>query len=416
MKSVKDTRDLVKNAAIDSNPEVNSAVLRGLLEELDKCDRMVFVAAEPNIRRTVMKSRITKLAAAAGVIVAVVLSITFLDKAVAPAYAIGQTIQACKNIPFIHFELFRPSNNKNKDAWLEYDDSGQIKNVRVNFYFSKGNELVMVWKQGRTQMWDKQRKKLQLFEDKIYTDKIIFFVQRYAPASAVEHIHKMEKEGKVKIKIDEPSNKTKPIILTAIYEPNTYALEGPKPQMKEVFSIDQSTKLVIAIELYELKDGQYSYIGVWKFPDYNVAFDAQIFNLEDELPSNVDIVDMMALDIGLEQGDLTNEQIVIKVVQEFFNALIAKDYESAIKLLYHESPEAEAGIRKEIEKINIIRVISVDKAFPCSPMGSWSVSCVFESEKDEKVVRLGPTNIFVNHVLGHPNRWVIEGGFFKLDF
>lgn len=363
-----------------------------------------------------MKSRIAKVAAAAVIIVAVTLSITFLDKAVAPAYAIGQTIQACKNTRFIHFELFLPSNNKDKDAWLEYDDSGQIKNVRVNFYFSKGNELVMVWKQGRTQMWDKQRKKLQLFEDKIYTDKIIFFVQRYDPASAVEHIQKMEKEGKVKIKIDEPSNKTKPIILTAIYEPNTYALEGPKPQMKEVFFIDPYTKLVTAIEIYELKDGQYSYIGVWKFPDYNIAFNAQIFNLEGELPSDVDIVDMMALDIGLEQCDLTNEQIAIKLVREFFNALIAKDYESAIKLLYHESPEAEAGIRKEIEKINIIRVISVDKAFPCSPMGSWSVSCVFESEKDGKVVRLGPTNIFVNHVLGHPNRWVIEGGFFKLNF
>jgi hypothetical protein len=416
MRPADNIEKLIRDVPIGTSAKTDKAVLGDVLKVLENSETTKSAKLGPNLRRKIMRSRITKLAGAAVIIVAVTLSITFLDKAVAPAYAIEQTIQACKNTRFIHFELFVPSNNKDKDAWLEYDDSGQIKNVRVNFYLPKENERVMVWKQGKTQMWDKQRKKLQLFEDKIYTDKIIFFVQRYDPASAVEHIQKMEKEGKVKIEIDEPANKTEPIILTAIYEPNTYALEGPKPKMKEIFFIDRYTKLVTAIKLYELKDGQYSYIGVWKFPDYNIAFNAQIFNLEGELPSDVDIVDMMALDIGLEQCDLTNGQIVIKVVQEFFNALIAKDYESAIKLLYHESPEAEAGIRKEIEKINIIRVISVDKAFPCSPMGSWSVSCVFESEKDGKVVRLGPTNIFVNHVLGHPNRWVIEGGFFKLDF
>jgi hypothetical protein len=419
MKPTENIKRLIKNTKIKTNPAVNEAVLTDLLNKLDSSENIGLAAKQPNVWRIIMKSKITKYAAAAAVIViAVVLSTTFLNKSVSPAYAIEQTIQACKNTRFIHFELFRPSNTKDKDAWLEYDDSGQIKNVRVNFYFSKGNELVMVWKQGRTQMWDKQRKKLQLFEDKIYTDKIIFFVQRYDPVSAVEHIQKMEKEGKVKIEIDEPSNKREPIILTAIYEPNTYALEGPKPQMKEVFSIDQSTKLVTAIELYELKDGQYSYIGVWKFPDYNIAFDAQIFNLEGELPSDVDIVDMMTLDIGLEQCDLTNEQIVIKVVREFFNALIAKDYEAAVKLFYHESPKTEAGIRRGLEKINVLRIISIDKPFPCSPMGTWRALCILEIEKDGQIARLEPNDIFVSHVLGHPTRWAIDTGslgFLKLN-
>jgi ferric-dicitrate binding protein FerR (iron transport regulator) len=75
MKSAEDIRDLVKKAAIDSNPDVNSAVLQGLLEELDECDRTDSAAAQVDVRRRIVKSRITKLAAAAAMIVAVLVVI-----------------------------------------------------------------------------------------------------------------------------------------------------------------------------------------------------------------------------------------------------------------------------------------------------------------------------------------------------
>jgi len=409
MKSVKNIEQLIKNFNVTANMKMDQRVHHNVLEVMRK-SKQKSAGLQPNLWRIIMKNPITKFAAAVIIIVAA-LAITLLDKAVAPAYAIEQTIQACKNIRFIHFEYFGPSNNKMKDAWLEYDDSGQIKNVRINFcYYSRGDDSVTVWKQGRTQYWDKPSKKLKLFEDKIFTDKIISFAQRYDPARSVENIQKMEKEGKVKIEIDEPSNKTYPIILTAIWEPNTFVIERPWPQMKEVFSIDRSTKLVKAIETYELNDGQYSYIGVWKYPDYNIAFDAQIFSLEDEVPSDVNIVDMMALDIGLEQCDLTNEQIAIKLVREFFKALVAKDYEGAIKLLYHETPEEEAEIQKELEKLDVLRIISIDETFPPPPKsrGVLGVSCILEIEKDGQVVRWEPNDIFVSRVLGHPNRWTID--------
>ncbi|MHC4645212.1 MAG: hypothetical protein ACYTBJ_06905 [Planctomycetota bacterium] len=75
MKSAENIRDLVKKAAMDSNPEVNSVVLKGLLEELDKSYGMDSAAAQPDLRRKIMKSRITKLAAAAIIIMAILVGI-----------------------------------------------------------------------------------------------------------------------------------------------------------------------------------------------------------------------------------------------------------------------------------------------------------------------------------------------------
>jgi len=412
MRPAENIEKLIKNINIDTNADVDKTVLNDVLKAFGKSKITKSAITPPSIWRIIIKSKITKLAAAAVIIIAVVGLLIFFEKSVTPAYSIEQTIKACQDARFKHFEYFGSSGERMKEAWLEYDDSGQIKNIRVNFSkVGGGDDVVMVWKQGRTQQWSKQSKRLTLFDDRIYTDKIIFFVQRYDPARAVENIQKMEKEGKVEINIDEPSNKIDPIILTAIYEPNTFLLEGPMPQMKEIFFIDQSTKLVKAIEIYELKDDQYLELGVWKYPDYDTTFDAKIFNLEDEVPSDVNVIDWRALDIGLEQGDLTDEQVAIKIVQEFFKALIAKDYATATKLLYHEDPKEEPEIQKKIKNINVLRIISIDKTFPPPPDKSkkvLGVSRILEIGKDGQIIRWEPNNIFVSRVLGHPNRLIIN--------
>jgi hypothetical protein len=71
MTSAKNVKKLIRNAAIDTNQEVNESVLNGLLEELDKAEKQDSAASQPGIRRITMKSKIVKLAAAA-VIIAVV--------------------------------------------------------------------------------------------------------------------------------------------------------------------------------------------------------------------------------------------------------------------------------------------------------------------------------------------------------
>jgi len=65
----------IKDASIHSNPDVNQAVLKDLLKQIDNAETQKSALTLPNIRRTIMKSPITKLAAAAVIIALVVLGL-----------------------------------------------------------------------------------------------------------------------------------------------------------------------------------------------------------------------------------------------------------------------------------------------------------------------------------------------------
>jgi hypothetical protein len=75
MKSPKYIKTLIRNTKICSNPEVNQAVLKDLLKQIDHTETQKPAASLPNIRRTIMKNRITKLAITAAVIAVLVLGL-----------------------------------------------------------------------------------------------------------------------------------------------------------------------------------------------------------------------------------------------------------------------------------------------------------------------------------------------------
>jgi translation initiation factor IF-1 len=96
MKSAKNVEKLIKNAAIHSNAEVNQAVLRDLLTELPEAKEQTPALAKPNIGRTIMKSRIIKLAAAAMIVVAVLFTMNLRDRLI-PSASAAQLLQDAVN-------------------------------------------------------------------------------------------------------------------------------------------------------------------------------------------------------------------------------------------------------------------------------------------------------------------------------
>ena len=76
------------------------------------------------IERRFTMSRLTKLAAAAAIIVAVALSITIVDKLASPAYAIEQTIEAFKNIRYMHIVQHDKAGNIEDERWIEIGPDG----------------------------------------------------------------------------------------------------------------------------------------------------------------------------------------------------------------------------------------------------------------------------------------------------
>ena len=368
-----------------------------------------------NIWRIIMKKPIAKLVTAAAVILIAVLGISLLQNSATTAYAIEQTIEAGQDVRYLHFYFSSlDSNIPWKEAWLEYDDSGQIKNIRVNWYNQPSGDMVAVWKEGRTQYWTKKKKTLRFFEDEIYTKKLVGFAKRYDPTRTVENMYDLERKGDVEIEIQESPDKTKPIILTCTYLPNTFITEGTSPQMREIVFVDQVTKLVTSIELYELKDGKYVDRGLWEYPDYDTLFEPGIFDLEGEVPADVKRLDQMTLDIGLEQTDLTKKEIAVKVVRSFLQALIAKDYDRAIKIYGYEDPDEKEGLLKRFEKLNIVRIISIDEPITLQLDARGElVPCKVELEEDGQIIEWQIEDVFAQRVIGHPNRWRVEGKFEK---
>ena len=149
MNSINKIRNFVRNASIHSDPEINRKVLKDLLKEIpDIKQQKQSVTSKPNIWRIIMKNEKTKLASAAVIIIAVLLSVTLTDWLAAPAWAIEQTIEALNNMKLIHFsgyvnypgrpeesfEIWAMPDSKNPSA------SGNFKLIEGDNHIAIANE------------------------------------------------------------------------------------------------------------------------------------------------------------------------------------------------------------------------------------------------------------------------------------
>ncbi|MHC4517397.1 MAG: hypothetical protein ACYTAS_02305 [Planctomycetota bacterium] len=234
-----------------------------------------------------MRSRLTQLATAALMITAVALSISFLEQSVTPAYAIEQTVEACRDLRFLYFEYFAPRDSEPiKECWIEFDSNGQPKDVRTDLHAHWN--VVHIWKEGRTQTWRKEDNTLRSYEDEAFTAKILKLVRDCTPSTAVESLYERQLNGEVEIEISQPDDKTEPIAIKGTFLPGRYLLDNPTlPSFRDILYVDQTTKLVTAIEVYELRDGEYQPNGVWRSYKYNEPFGAEVFDIEGEVPDDV---------------------------------------------------------------------------------------------------------------------------------
>lgn len=77
-----------------------------------------------SITRIFLTSNLTKLTAAAVIILIVALGITLLDKSVTPAYAIEQTIEAFKGVRFMHAVRRDETGKVEDERWIEIGPDG----------------------------------------------------------------------------------------------------------------------------------------------------------------------------------------------------------------------------------------------------------------------------------------------------
>jgi hypothetical protein len=120
MRPTKNVKKIIKNAAIHSDEEVNQAVLSDLLKELPKTNEQTPALAGPNIRRTLMKSRFIKLAAAAVIIIAVLIGINQLGGDHSTVFAqVSEQIEKAKTITWKITFYIQVTSKDGKRTWIE---------------------------------------------------------------------------------------------------------------------------------------------------------------------------------------------------------------------------------------------------------------------------------------------------------
>jgi hypothetical protein len=302
---------------------------------------------------------LSRLAFAASVIVVIGVLVGLLHKSGGPAYALDQTLDAVKDIRYFHFRLLRGSDRPDREAWVEYDPNGSIRNVRVNYY---DMNAVAVWSDGISQYWRQEEKELCIWEDSEYTEKILLFVRRYNPRQAIAYLQERARDGGIQVDIDQPDGSTDPVTVTVAYDPNTFLIGRPAPRMRELFRINPATKWITHVEIERFQQDRYVREGVWEYVDYNRPFDPNTFDLKAEVPPDEGLSDVTGIAMGIAQDRLSDEDVSVRLVRAFLDAWMAKDYDKAAQIHGYAAMGETRSLAKILGRKNVLRVISLGPA------------------------------------------------------
>ena len=401
---------------------MDEMILNDAFAAMDKVIQFERTGTEMSIGRKILGNPITKLAAAAVIVLGVVLGIKVLMNDLArPVYALEQTIEASQGIECLNFKCYGKydpcsSNEAAKNAWILRDANGVVKKIRVDLYGKWDDKLVEVWDEGKFLVWHKCKDRRAdncknaleiIYESDDMTAMMLRFAEKHDPRQAIEHLYKMQKEGKATIEIQESSNKDEPIIITGRYLPGEYLTNDQNMQeITDVLFVDPGTKLVIKKEVYMDVNGQTEYRGVYK--DFNyMPFDLNVFDIEKEVPDNVlrmvhynpDDVNDLGVDVNtlLVKTGNRADKMAIEITRQFFDALIAKNYKQAGQI-FGGMPADEAEIK--LGGYNVVRVVSIGEDLAVDEKNNFSyVPCVVEIEEngivsrlEAKVFAIGPVN------------------------
>lgn len=117
MRPAENIKRLVKNARIIINPEIKKTALKELIDELEKPKTIRSAGTKPNMWRTIMKSPITKLAAAAVVVVAVLIGINQLGGS-ATSVVWGEVVRNIEASPGFVYRM-KQTHNQQETGTIE---------------------------------------------------------------------------------------------------------------------------------------------------------------------------------------------------------------------------------------------------------------------------------------------------------
>ena len=346
--------------------------------------------------RIVVRSNWTKLAAALCV-AAILGAITFtlFQQTAGVAYALEQTLEANLGLRYIHIRV-EPAGEGFGEAWAEFGEDGKLLRLRMIFPNTEDGAKEVVWQEGKAEIWFKTKGHVLVLDEKKMLKHFPEMLATFDPKAATRQLHEDRANGKVEIETRDPSGEGEPITLVV--------KSKDSPDKEVIYRVNSQTKLVEKIERYRLAGDRRELVARLEYLEYNQEVPPDAFVLD--VPADVMRIDWTTQEIGLPKGDLTDDQIAVKVAREFFEALIAKDYDRAGSIL---SGLPAAKMEEMFGKMEFLQIISVGEPtpHPRAETRFLQVPCEVELRVN------GQTHVrkFMPNIRSEqPDRWIIGGG------
>jgi hypothetical protein len=359
-------------------------------------DRILQESA-PNLRRTnVMRSNATRWSLAAAFVAAVVaLVIVFAPgRSGSLAYALEQTVAAYHGVRSMHLKV-EAAGNSDVEAWAEFGDDGSLLRLRMDWPQSEDGPKDLVWEKGKAQIWFKDKKHVAVVRE---PDMLAKIARSFPdPKLAVQDLYEAQTRGEAGIEVEEPT--AEGVIRLTVTKPGSTAT-------REVWLVDARTKLLKELQRQELRGSEYKTLARLILLDYNKPIEPALFALN--VPKDVMVIDQTTQEVGLARGDMSENQIAVKVVRSFFEAMIAGDFATAGRL-YEGLPAAK--LQEAVTRTKFLRIDSIGEPTPDADprTGALRVPCKVQIEEDgvRWVQDFTPR---VRQVYNQPDRWTISGG------
>lgn len=271
-----------------------------------------------------MKSKMTKLAAAAAIIVIVVLGVTFLDKAVKPAWAIEDTIKALEHIYSIKMSGTAIEENCEKEygyvLWAKPDEDGTESG---ELRFEVPDQLIIVVvPSGITYTYQPQKNTVYVAQGKNFT------INPWPDSKFFNQIKRFTENWQVSYGKDEKTEKQS-IFVTCVhpYEAKSWWVQ-----------FDSETKLPVRLKQWMNNkfEGKPQFYAAEI--EYNAELPAGI--LKFEIPQGAEVVKtppklpeyLNDPNVGLSTEGLTDEQACLTIIEDYWQAIIDGDWRNLAQL------------------------------------------------------------------------------------
>lgn len=155
MKPAENTEKLIKNAKMDTNARMDEAVLDDVLKAFEKSKSKKSASHQPNIWRIIMKSKITKLATAAAIIIAVLIGIHLLSSVGGASIAFADVLEHIQRSSYA-FDLTVVTQEEAsttvqamvlEPGRMRLDASGGLGKISSIINTTEGKHMILIHKQ-----------------------------------------------------------------------------------------------------------------------------------------------------------------------------------------------------------------------------------------------------------------------------